>query len=297
MIRKLSNAGKGRLYMVAAALLWGLAGVCVKSIPWHPMSIMASRCFFATIILALNKKSIKISKPTKHTILGAVFQSLTGIFYIMSVKLTTAATAIVLQYVAPILVFLFSVFVQKIKPKKIEAVLVFVVFAGCFLSFADRLDPTRLLGNILGLASGFTFAAQIIACNDSRANPSDAMFICNIASFFVGLPFMFFDKEMSFTPSVVFWVVILGVFQYGLANAFYARGCQKVNKVEGSLLLTIEPIFNPIPTWIVTGETMSPLALVGFFIVIGGVSTYGALPLIENLSRKGRKVDFLKRIQ
>jgi len=281
MTLKLSETGKGRLYMVAAALLWGLAGVCVKSIPWNPMSIMAARSFFATIILALDKKSIKISRPTKHTMLGAVFQSLTSIFYITSIKLTTAATAIVLQYVAPILVFLFTVFVQKIKPKITETILVFIVFAGCFLSFADGLDLTRLLGNILGLASGFTFAAQIIACNDSRANPSDAMFICNIINLIVGLPFMFFDKEMCFTPSVIFWVVILGVFQYGLANACYAKGCQKVNKVEGSLILTLEPIFNPIPTWIVTGETMGPLALIGFFIVIGGVCTYGALPLIE----------------
>ena len=41
MIRKLSNTGKGRLYMVAAALLWGLAGVCVKSV--MALSIMASR--------------------------------------------------------------------------------------------------------------------------------------------------------------------------------------------------------------------------------------------------------------
>jgi len=297
MTGKLSDRGKGRLYMVAAALLWGLAGVCVKSIPWNPMTIMASRCFFATIILALNKKSFKISKPTKHTILGAVFQSLTSIFYITSIKLTTAATAIVLQYVAPILVFLYTVFVQKIKPKTTETVLVFVVFAGCFLSFADGLDPTRLLGNILGLASGFTFAAQIIVCNDSRANPSDAMFISNIATFIVGLPFMFFDKEICFTPSVIFWVVILGVFQYGLANAFYARGCQRINKVEGSLILTIEPIFNPIPTWIVTGETLGTLALLGFFIVIGGVCTYSALPLIEDLSRKVRKVDFPKTSQ
>ena len=276
----ISEKTKGRLLIVSTALLWGLAGVCVKSIPWHSVSIMAARCAIGTVMLGINKKSFRL-RFNKKTLLGAVMMSLTGLLYMMSIKLTTAATAIVLQYIAPILVFLFSVFFQKVKPKLTETLIVLAVFGGCVLSFSDQLDASHVLGNALGLASGVTFAGQIIVFSDKSADSGEGMYLSNVLSFLVCFPFLFFDKTLDFSPKVIFWVLVLGVFQYGLANICYARGCQKIDKIETSLLLTIEPIFNPIPVWIVTGEKMGPRALAGFFVVIIAVTVYGLLPVLE----------------
>ncbi len=277
---------KGRLFIIGTALLWGLAGVCVKSIPWNSISIMASRCGIGIIMFALLRKSFKIHF-NKYTLFGAVMMSITGILYMMSIKLTTAATAIVLQYTAPIFVFLYSVFFQKRKAKLSETLIVLLVFGGCLLSFIDELDPTKLLGNILGLLSGVSFAAQIIGFSDKRADSNDGMYLSNIISFIFCLPFMFFDKNMAFSKEIIFWVLVLGIFQYGLANIFYAKGCQVINKIETSLLLTIEPVFNPIPVLLVTGEMPGPLAVIGFIIVIGGVTLYGVLPVVkQNAKRK-----------
>lgn len=276
---------KGRLFIIGTALLWGLAGVCVKSIPWSSFSIMAARCLIGIIMFAVLRKSVKVHF-NRYTFFGAVMMSITGILYMMSIKLTTAATAIVLQYTAPIFVFLYSVFFQKQKARLIETVIVITVFGGCVLSFIDELDPTRMLGNILGLLSGVSFSAQIIAFSDKRADSDDGMYLSNIISFIVCAPFLFFDKNMAFSPEIIFWVLVLGVFQYGLANIFYARGCQLINKIETSLLLTIEPVFNPIPVLLVTGERTGPLALIGFFIVIAGVTLYGVLPVIEKRQKQ-----------
>lgn len=271
--------------MLATALLWGLAGVCVKSIPWNSMSIMAARCFIAVSMLVITRKSFRLS-ANKKTVLGAVMMTLTGILYMMSIKLTTAATAIVLQYIAPILVYLYTVIFKKEKLRPSEAVIVFAVFGGCVLSFADGLDPTRLLGNVLGIMSGITFAAQIIIFNDSDTSSEDGMYLSNLMGLCAGLPFMFFDKGLDFSPKVIMWVLILGVFQYGLANICYAKGCQHVDKTEGALILTVEPIFNPIPVWAVTGEKPGSLALVGFAIVIIGVASYGALPILRQKAQR-----------
>lgn len=280
MLRIKSDKNYGRVMMIATALLWGLAGVCVKSIPWNSISIMAARCFIGIIMLGLYNRSFSL-KFNKKTFIGASFMSLTGLLYMMSIKLTTAATAIVLQYIAPILVFLYSVIFQKLKPKISQIIIVFVVFGGCFLSFADQLDITHIIGNILGVAAGISFAAQIIMFNDKEMDSSGGMYLSNVLSFVVCFPFMFFDKGMDFSAKTIFWVLILGVFQYGLANIFYAKGCQKIDKVESSLLLTIEPIFNPIPVAIVCGEMPGKLAIAGFVIVIAGVTAYGVLPVIE----------------
>lgn len=280
-----NQQAQGRLLIIGTALLWGLAGVCVKSIPWNSMSIMAARCGIGIIMLGINKKSFKL-RFNKHTFIGSVMMSLTGILYMMSIKLTTAATAIVLQYIAPILVFLFTVIVQKVRPKLIETVIVIAVFGGCFLSFADQLDATHIIGNLLGLLSGVTFAGQIIIFSDKKADSAEGMYLSNVMSFIICVPFMFFDKNMVFDRKTLFWVFVIGVFQFGFANICYARGCRKINKIETSLLLTIEPVFNPIPVWLVTGEKPGPLALAGFAVVIIAVTLYGLLPTIGKRKEK-----------
>ena len=122
--------------------------------------------------------------------------------------------------------------------------------------------------------------------NDKEMDSSGGMYLSNVLSFVVCFPFMFFDKGMDFSGKTIFWVLILGVFQYGLANIFYAKGCQKIDKVESSLLLTIEPIFNPIPVAIICGELPGRLAIAGFVVVIAGVTAYALLPGFEERRMK-----------
>ncbi len=270
----------GRLFIVLTALLWGLAGVCVKSITWSSFSLMAVRSVISLLMLSAVKKSFK-AKLSKANILGAVAMSATGILYVEAIKLTTAGTAIVLQYIAPILVFLYAVIFQKKKAKLSEAVITLAVFGGCVLSFADSLDPTRIVGNILGLLSGITFAAQIIIMNDESSDSDDCLYLSNIISFAICFPLMFFDKNLSFDLKNIVWVLILGIFQYGLANILFSRGIKRVDKIEGSLLLTIEPIFNPIPVAVFCGEKMGKLAIAGFAVVVFFVTLYGLLPVLE----------------
>lgn len=279
-LSKLNNLKKGRFALVLAALLWGLAGVCVKSISWSPISLIAARSLISLIILFVFKRSIKLDFSLKN-ILGAVCASATGILYVFSIKLTTAGTAIVLQYVAPILVFLFSVIFKGRKARLIEALITLAVFLGILLSFIDSLDPTRILGNVLGLASGFTFAAQIIIMNDENTNSQDSLILSCIIAFLFALPFLFFDKTVSFDATNLVWVLVLGIFQYGLANVMFSIGIDKVPDVEASLILTIEPIFNPIPVAILCHEKMGFWAIIGAIDVIVFVTLYALLPKIQ----------------
>ena len=263
--------------MVITALLWGLAGVCVKSISWNSMSLMCTRSLISLLMVLAARRSLKVSF-TKTNLLAAVMMLAEGILYMEAIKLTTAGTAIVLQYIAPILVFLYSVIFQKRKARLSEALITLAVFAGCVLSFADNLDPTKILGNLLGILSGITFAGQIIVMNAPDSDSESCMIIGNGLSFLVCLPFMFFDSALSFDKKNILWVLILGVFQYGLANVLFSKGIKLVDKIEGSLILTIEPIFNPIPVAIFCGEKMGPLAIVGSAVVIVFVTAYGLLP-------------------
>lgn len=266
----------GRILILCTALLWGLTGVCVKSITWNALSIIAVRSIISLIMLFCIKRSFHL-RFTKTNILGAVMMSVTGILYVMAIKLTTAGTAIVLQYMAPILVFLFAVIFRGRRAKTIEVILTLAVFAGCVLSFASSLDFTHVLGNILAVASSFTYAGQIIVMNEQGCDTQDCTIISNGISFLVCLPFLLTDN-LVFDAANIIWLLILSVFQYGLANILFAKGIKLIDSVEASLLLTIEPVFNPIPVAIFCGEYMDILAVIGSAIVIISVALYGFLP-------------------
>ena len=76
-------------------------------------------------------------------------------------------------------------------------------------------------------------------------------------------------------------LLILAIFQYGLANILFSIGIKKTDSVEASLLLSIEPVFNPIPVAIFCGEHMSGLAIFGSAIVIVSIALYSLLPKLQ----------------
>ncbi|MBQ7623699.1 MAG: DMT family transporter [Clostridia bacterium] len=279
---------RGRIYMVAAALLWGLAGVCVKSVDWTAMQQVAARSVLAFFVICAFHGGLKI-KFTRAGVVGAFMMSVTSILYLEAIKLTTAGTAIVLQYVAPIFILLYWVIIQRRKPKAYEIIITFLVFGGCVLSFLGDMSGGHVLGNLLGLLSGVTFAANIIILGNmdgEKGDPFDALKISCIMSFVFSLPFSIAEGLPAFTLKNVFWIIVLGVFQYGLANVFFAKGINSVGSLEGSLILTLEPVFNPIPVAIFCGEMMSPLAILGAVIVIAGVTAHTLLSVDKGRSDK-----------
>lgn len=282
----------GRALVLATALCWGLAGVCIKSVSWGAMPLVCARNFCSLVILLIARKSLRIPL-TLPNICCAVCISVTGMLYLAAIKLTTAGTAIVLQYVAPILVFVYALVFQHRKAKLAEILVTGAVFLGIVLSFADGIfaqesNPTALLGDTLALASGVSYAAEIILLNRENIDSQGALILANCLSFCIGLPFLLTDPSVTFTAKNLFWVAILGIFQYGAANLLFSIGVKKVEPIEASLILTIEPIFNPIPVALLNGEKMGPLALIGAAIVIIFVTLYGLLPTIE-AKRKARR--------
>ena len=260
---------KGRLLILSTALLWGLAGVCVKSVSWGALSISAVRSVISLLMVFAVKREFRVNL-SRINLWGGLTFCLTGVLYVAAIKLTTAGTAIVLQYIAPILVFLFEVVFRGKKPRPWEILLTLSVFFGIVLSFFDAIDMTRIVGNLLGLLSGVFYASHIILMNAPESNADDCV-----------TPFLFFDTALVFDVRNVVWILVLGVFQYGLPNILFAKGCTLLDDVECSLLLTIEPIFNPILVALVCGERMGLPAVVGAAIVIASVTLYSLIPKLQ----------------
>ena len=106
---------KGILQMLLCALLWSMAGVMFKYIPWHPLAIAGSRAFVAglTVLVYILARRLPFI-VNRQTLLTGFAMCATCTLFVVGNKLTTAANAIVLQYTAPVFLLLFSaVFLRK----------------------------------------------------------------------------------------------------------------------------------------------------------------------------------------
>ena len=63
-------------------------------------------------------------------------------------------------------------------------------------------------------------------------------------------------------------IVYLGVFQIGLAYVFFTKAIRQVSALEASLLLLIEPVLNPMWTWLVHGESPGSFTLIGGTVIV-----------------------------
>jgi drug/metabolite transporter (DMT)-like permease len=261
------------LMLIAAATLWSTSGLWIKVMNWSPLAILGARSLVAMCVfwVYLRKPNFRISWLS---LLGSVCYVLMQLSFVWATKLTTAANAIFLQYASPLYVVVLGYLLLKEKPHKADWIAMGLIFAGLFLFFGDRLSFDGLTGNILAILSGMASAVMMLVMRSQRDNnPANIIFIGNIIGFLVGLPFVF--KETFTLPSLGI-ILYLGIFQLGLSFILYSIAVKHVRALEANLLLTLEPILNPIWVFLVLGERPGPLALVGSALVMGAV-TYRAI--------------------
>lgn len=272
--------------ILLSAIFFGLGGVCIKQIPWAATSINGARCAMSGLMIFIYLKATggKL-KFTKGVFLGAFCAASTTLLYTFANKLTTAANAILIQYASPLYIILFMWIFFKERPRRLDIIASVFIFGGIACFVMDGLGTGRMLGNILALISGVTFAGVFMVNRFPGGDSFSATILGHAISAVIGLPSIV--KETNFEPRTLLFVVILGVFQMGLGYLCFCIGIKKVEPITASLLSGVEPIVNPLLVAIVVGEMLSPIAAVGGIVVLGSVTVYNILlsriPVTEDL--------------
>jgi len=256
---------RSRLYLLAAAVLWSTAGAAVKLSSLSAWQLASGRSLIAALVLALAIPSGR-KLPSRRGLLAALAYAATVVSFIIANKLTTSANAIFLQDTAPLYVLLLSPLVLRERPSRGELAAVPVFLLGLSLFFLDQLDPGQLWGNVIALGSGVAFALCILGLRAVGEEGSSVLVWGNlIAGFSVLLPALGGPSPTALDLGLL---VFLGVFQLGLAYTLFQRGLRETPAVEASLLILLEPVLNPVWTFLFTGERPGPWALVGGAIIL-----------------------------
>lgn len=275
----LSDRNKAIFLLVVSSLLWSLGGVFIKLVKINPIAISGLRSLISALFIMIVTRRFKMNF-TKDQIIGSIFYAGTVILFVSATKLTTSANAIMLQYTAPIYVAFFSYGLLKERILPIDWISMIIVIFGMILFFIGKISYSGMVGNVLAILSGITFAGLAIYMRRQKdTSPIDSIIIGNIFTFIVCIPFIPWG---GIDRNSVLGLLFLGTIQLGVPYILYSIAIRSITAFEAVLIPVLEPILNPVWTFLVLGEKPNFWAIIGGTIVILAV-TLNQIYKIKNI--------------
>lgn len=257
---------KGLMAVFIAAVLWSTGGLFIKLISLNSIQLSFFRSLLSalTILLLFKKVAIKFNSGT---LINALFYSAILILFVIAAKTTTVANAIFLQYTAPIYVLIFEPLFLKTKFEKKNLITILICFTGMVLFFMGKLSTGDVTGNIIALLSGLALSFFLIGMKKNKPEYQFATIF--YGNFFITLicAFSIFDIQSLHWKDLMM-VSYLGIFQIGIAYAIFSYGLKRINAIEASLVAMIEPVLNPVWTYLGYGEVPSGFAIIGGIVIL-----------------------------
>lgn len=275
-----SQVAQGRWLIFSAAFLWSLAGVFIKFLDVPPLTIVFYRSLFAGLVFTpfLRRNGLPINGPI---LVSALTYTAAISAFVAANKLTTAANAIVLQYTAPIFVFLFSGLVLKEKIAKLNGFALAVSMIGVGIISLDSVGQPDMAGVLLALLSGLLFAAYMI--NLRRTSEINPVYLTWINNLVCALLLLFVVKSQLWLTATHLWIlIVMGAVQLGMPYFLFSKGLHAVSLQEASLIALIEPVLNPLWVAFVVGEIPSKATVAGGGMILLGLGVRYVWPLLKS---------------
>lgn len=265
---------KALLVIALVAILWSSGGVLIKLVSWNPLALAGIRSLIGAVFLLLVARGRRFNF-SPMVLAGALAYAATLITFVAATKLTTAANAILLQYTAPIYVALLGGWFLHEHINWKDWLAIFAVLGGMAFFFLGKLSLTGMNGNLLAISSGLFFAWLVLLLRKQKdANPLQSIIMGNILTFLIGLPFC---RDLQLTKGNIAGILALGIFQIAIPYFLYSIAIRYVRAFDAILVMTLEPILNPIWVWLIIAEVPGLWSIVGGLIVITAILLHGFL--------------------
>lgn len=282
--RESHNLTRYRLWLLYAAILWSLAGVFIKFLPLPALTIVFYRSLFAGLFfLVFFRKSAEL--PGRALLVSAASYTAAISAFVAANKLTTAANAIVLQYTAPIFVFLIVGYFFRERIGAGTWAALGIGMAGIAVIFAGSAGQPDFAGVAVALLSGLLFSIYMVSLRFLNSVPAVTLTcINNLACCFLLLPFVIGQLSLDRIEGSI--IAVMGVVQLGVPYWLFSRAVAKIPVHEASLIVLIEPVLNPLWVALAVGEIPARATLIGGALIVAGLAVrYGWRATAPHLDR------------
>ena len=248
--------------------MWSVGGLFIKLVDLSPVAITGTRSIAAALVFLIYLKKPQLYL-NRYFIIGVISYAAMMLLYVFSIRLTTAANAIFLEFTAPIYVVILGYYILNERITIFDILSMFVIFSGMTLFFIDELSFYGFWGNIMAAVAGVCLGVVTIMIRKEKESAFQIVLMGNILTALVCIPFMF--AGLQETASTDWFIIfVLGIVQLGIPYILYTKALRQVQALDAILVSMIEPILNPFWVYIFVGEKMGEWALVGGVLVLLG---------------------------
>jgi drug/metabolite transporter (DMT)-like permease len=274
-------ASQGRLYVLAAALLWSTSGAFTKILTRetafhlnepevHALQIAFYRALFAGLFFVPFLRRTEFSFRPMMIPMVVSFAVMNTSF-VAAMKLGTAANAILLQYTAPMWMYLGCVWLLGEASDRRSLLAFAIGLIGIAVIVVGGWDGDQLPGVQLGLLAGFTYAGIMLCLRVLKDASSRWLTTINhLFSAAVLIPFVW-SMPLPTGPQMAV-LVLFGIVQMAVPYYLVARGVQSISPQEAGTITLAEPLLNPVWALIVSGEQPHAYSIVGGAFILGGLA-------------------------
>jgi DME family drug/metabolite transporter len=271
MIRRSRALAAARV--LAAAVLFSTGGAAIKTVTLSGLQVASIRSGIAAAALMFWLRG-RVERSPRVIAVGLVYAA-TLVLFVTSTKLTTAANAIFLQSTAPLYIAVLAPLLlgERFRPR--DLALLGAAGAGLVLcvggaSASTTTAPDPATGNLLGVLCSLSWALTLLGLRwvelDQRGSGISSVVAGNVIAFLVGVPLLIPTPTVSAMDAA--GLLYLGIVQIALAYVLLTGAVGRLPTLHVSLLLLVEPVLNPLWTWIVRGENPGLATLAGGAIIV-----------------------------
>lgn len=269
----------GVILVAAAAFIWSTAGFFTRLIVADTWTLLFWRSVFGAIFLLT-----VLVRQEGPGVLGAIRGMRwpgwgvailsTGVIltYLSALRLATVADVMIIQATLPFVVAGLAWLAMRERASRPTL----AASAVATIGVAVMLGGAPLAGNSWGVALAFAttaiYAGVLVLLRWHRDVPmTAAAFLAALLGALVTWPFA---RPMAVSVADLFYLMVFGATQTGLAFLLLTKGSRLIPATETALINALETPLAPVWVWLAFGETPTTAALIGGVIVLGAVAVH-----------------------
>lgn len=238
--------------------------------PIDHLLIAFYRAFFAGLVLVPLLRRRDISFRPMMLPMVASFAVMNATF-VSALALGTAANAIVLQYTAPMWMYLACVWWlgEESDNRSLAALAIGLVGIAVIVVGGWQANQLPVVG--LGLVSGVAYAGVMVCLrvlNDASSRWLTT--INHLVSALVLVPLVYALPWPTWAQ--LGWLFVYGAVQMSLPYWLVARGVRSVSPQEAGTITLVEPLLNPLWAYLAAGEEPKTYTLIGGAFILGALA-------------------------